>query len=182
VTPYHQSHGDFLRSRRLLVAAIIGSLLSGCASNPDAVSATGVAGKTSEVVAKTTSKVIGGPLIPDTVVQLGPSVAYPLEKLVYWGIYIGAAYLILDPLAPNWDIQEARFPENHMHFRLNMKRFYAGGAGEARVIFNRRAKEMMRAGGFGSYEVVEYSEGMESSVLGSQRTAEGVVRFIKTPS
>jgi len=153
--------------------------MAGCASNPNAVSATGAAGKTTEVVAKSTSKIIGGPLIPDSVVQLGPSVAYPLEKLVYWGIYVGAAWLILDPLAPNWDIQEARFPENHMHFRMNMKRFYAGGAGEARVIFNRRAKEMMRAGGFSSYEVVEYSEGLESSVLGSQRTAEGVVRFMK---
>lgn len=174
--------GDFIRPRRLLVAAIIAGLLSGCASNPNAVSATGVAGKTSEAAAKAGTSLIGGPLIPDTVVQLGPSVAYPLEKLVYWGIYAAAAYLILDPLAPNWDIQEARFPENHVHFRLNMKRFHAGGAGEARVIFHRRAKEMMRAGGFKSYEVVEYSEGMESSVLGSQRTAEGVVRFVKTPS
>jgi hypothetical protein len=171
ILPYRQS--------RVLVATILTGLLAGCASNPNAVSANGVVGNTTEAVAKTTSKVIGGPLIPDAVVQLGPSVAYPLEKLVYWGIYVGAAYLILDPLAPNWDIQEARFPENHMHFRMNMKRFYAGGAGEARVIFNRRAREMMRAGGFSSYEVVEYSEGLESSVLGSQRTAEGVVRFTK---
>lgn len=181
ITPFSPAHVGFLRSRRLLIAALIGSLLAGCASNPKAVSATGVAGQTTELVAKSTSKIIGGPLIPDSVVQLGPSLSYPLEKLVYWGLYVGAAYLILDPLAPNWDIQEARFPENHMHFRLHMKRFHAGGAGEARVIFNRRAREMMRAGGFGSYEVVEYSEGMESSVLGSQRTAEGVVRFARAP-
>ncbi|MDP3038122.1 MAG: hypothetical protein Q8N07_10360 [Rhodocyclaceae bacterium] len=166
------------RQRRLLLAVILPALLAGCTSNPAAVDATGVGGKTSEAVAKVTTSVIGGPLIPDVALALGPSVSYPLEKLVYWGLHVGAAWLILDPLAPNWDIQEARFPENHVHFSMKMKRFYAGGAGEARVIFHRRAKEMMRAGGFGNYEVVEYSEGMASSVLGSQRTAAGVVRFI----
>ena len=178
MTPSRQSHGDFLRSRRLLFALTLSAFLAGCASNPNAVSATGFGGKTSEAVAKATTSVIGGPLIPDVAVALGPSVSYPLEKLVYWGLYAGAAWLILDPLAPNWDIQEARLPENHVHFSMKMKRFYAGGAGEARAIFHRRAQEMMRAGGFGNYEVVEYSEGMVSSVLGSQRTAAGVVRFI----
>jgi hypothetical protein len=113
-------------------------------------------------------------------VQLGPSVSYPLEKLVYWGIWVGAAWLILDPLAPNWDIQEARLPENHVHFKMSMKRFYTGGAGEARVVFNRRAKALMRAGGYSGYEIVEYSEALDSSVLGSQRTAEGVIRLTKS--
>jgi hypothetical protein len=99
---------------------------------------------------------------------------------VYWGAYVGIAYLILDPFAPNWEIHETRFPENHVHFFMTMKRYYSGGAGEARVIFNRRAKELMRAGGFGGYEVLEYSEGMDSSVIGSQRVAEGVVHFKKS--
>jgi hypothetical protein len=107
---------------------------------------------------------------------------YPLDKTVYWGAWIAVAYLVTDPWAPNWEIQEARFPENHVHFMMTMKRYYAGGAGEARVIFHRRAKELMRAGGFGGYEVVEYSEGMESSVLGAQRTVEGVVHLTKKPS
>lgn len=110
------------------------------------------------------------------------AVSYPLERTVYWGAWAAAAYLVLDPLSPNWEIQEARFPENHVHFQLTMKRYYAGGAGEARVTFHRRAKELMRAGGYGGYEVVEYNEGMESSVLGSQRTVEGVVRFTKAPA
>ncbi len=110
------------------------------------------------------------------------AVSYPLERTIYWGAWAAAAYLVLDPLSPNWDIQEARFPEDHVHFQLTMKRFYTGGAGEARVTFHRRAKELMRAGGFGGYEVVEYNEGMESSVLGSQRSVEGVVRFTRTPT
>jgi hypothetical protein len=109
------------------------------------------------------------------------AVSYPLERTVYWGAWVAAAYLVLDPLSPNWEVQEARFPEDHVHFQMTMKRFYTGGAGEARVTFHRRAKELMRAGGFNGYEVVDYREGMESSVLGSQRTVEGVVRFSRTP-
>lgn len=167
------------RQRRLLMGAICASALAGCSSTPISSNSQGVAGDTVNAIAKTATSIVGGPIIPDTTVNLGPSVSYPLETLVYWGAYAAAAYLILDPLAPNWEIHEARFPQNHVHFSLTMKRFYAGGAGEARVVFKRRAKELMRAGGFAGYEVVEYSEGMESSVLGSQRTAEGVVRFTK---
>ncbi len=132
-------------------------------------------------MAESVSNVVsGGPLIPDATLAIGPSVAYPLEKLVYWGAWSGAAWLILDPLAPNWRIEEARLPEDHLHLSLRMKRYYAGGAGEARQIFHRRARELMRAGGFGGYEVIEYAEGIESSVVGSQRTATGVVRFVRS--
>lgn len=122
-----------------------------------------------------------GTLIPSTMIQVSPSLGISLEKIVFWGAYAGAAYLILDPLAPNWDIEVAPFPENHYHLALHMKRFYSGGAGEARAVFQRRAKELMRAGGYDSYQIVEYSEGMESSVLGSQRTAAGVIQLTKKP-
>lgn len=159
---------------------ILGLLFAaGCSINPGVHDATGVGGDLVAGAAKTTANVVGGPLIPDANLQLGPAVSYPLESLVYWGIWTAAAWLVLDPLAPNWEIQEARFPDNHVHMSLAMKRYYAGGAGEARAIFHRRAKELMRIGGFTAYEVVEYSEGLDSSLLGSQRTATGVVRFSK---
>lgn len=167
------------RQRRLLPAALCAALLAGCTTTPTPTNVTGVGGAVVDTVTSTATDIIGGPLIPDTAVSLGPSVSYPLEKIVYWGAYAAAAWLILDPLAPNWSIEEARFPGHHVRMNLAMKRYYAGGAGEARVIFHRRARDLMRAGGYASYEVVEYSEGMESSVLGSQRTAEGVVRFIR---
>ncbi len=118
-----------------------------------------------------------GTAISDTKVNISPSITYSVEKLVFWGTYIGVAYLILDPLAPNWEIKEAKFPEDRYHMSLQMKRIYAGGAGEARVVFHNRAKALMEAGGYSSYEVLEYAEGMESSVLGSKRTATGVVRL-----
>lgn len=118
-----------------------------------------------------------GTAIPDTNLKISPSITYPLEKLVFWGTYIGVAYLVLDPLAPNWEIEEAKFPEDRYFLSLQMKRLYAGGAGEARVVFHNRAKALMEAGGYSRYEVVEYSEGLDSSVLGSKRTASGVIRL-----
>ena len=116
-------------------------------------------------------------IVPNTTLQLTHSFGIPLEKIVFWGAYAGAAYLILDPLAPNWEIEEAPFSDNHIHFSLRMKRFYAGGTGEARQVFQRRARDLVQYGGFDGYEVKEYSEGLESSVLGSQRVATGVIRL-----
>jgi hypothetical protein len=122
-----------------------------------------------------------GPLVPDTSLNLTSQVQIPLEKIVAWGLYAGAAWLILDPLAPNWEIEQASFPDRHFHLSLRMKRVYAGGAGEARVVFHQRAKELMRQNGYDSYAVVEYSEGLESSVLGSQRVAQGVIQLARRP-
>lgn len=167
--------------RRLLPILLTALFVAGCSINAPVHNATGTAGDLSAGVVKTAANVIGGPLVPDANVILGPSVTYPLEKIVYWGAYAAAAWLILDPLAPNWEIQEARFPKDLVHLQLSMKRYYSGGAGEARAVFHRRAKEMMRAGNFAGYEVVEYSEGMDSSVLGAQRKAEGVIRLTKAP-
>lgn len=118
-----------------------------------------------------------GSVIPNASLQITPLLAIPLEKIVYWGGYAGAAYLILDPYAPNWDIEEAPLPKNQFHLALKMKRFYAGGAGEARSILHRRAKDLVQYGGYEGYELLEYSEGLESSVLGSQRVAQGVIRL-----
>lgn len=116
-------------------------------------------------------------IVPDKTVDFLPSTGIQLEKLVNWGAYAGVAYLVTDPLAPNWHIEQAAFPDDRFHFSLQMKRYYAGGAGEARAVFHRRAKELANSGGFDGYEVLEYREAMESSLLGSQRIASGVIRL-----
>lgn len=149
-----------------ILPLLAAALISGCSTWP------GPGGHTGPLPAQ-------GPILPDTTLNLTPNFGISLEKLVFWGAYAGAAYLILDPLAPNWEIEQAAFPDGHYHFALKMKRFYAGGAGESRMVFHQRAKELMRQGGYDGYQVVEYSEGMESSVLGSQRVSQGVIRLTR---
>lgn len=153
--------------RTKLLPALAGCIVAGCSSVSVPTNLSGNLPRS-------------GSLVPNTTLNLAPSLSVQLEKVVYWGIYAGAAYLILDPLSPNWEIEQAQFPSERYHLALHMKRFYAGGAGEARVVFHRRAKELMRERGYDGYQVVEYTEGMESSVLGSQRTAEGVIRLTRS--
>lgn len=147
----------FARLRRILPLIV---LLAGCSSQP---------------VGGVRSFPESDPLVAGDVIRLTPNISVELEKLVVWGAYAGVAWLVLDPLAPNWHIEETPLAGNHIHFSLKMKRYYAGGAGEARAVFHRRAKELAQYNGFDGYQVVEYDESLESSVLGSQRTASGVV-------
>ncbi|HTY02174.1 MAG TPA: hypothetical protein VMC81_00440 [Rhodocyclaceae bacterium] len=118
-------------------------------------------------------------LLPNATLKVSPSISVGLDKVVIWGALAGAAYYVLDPLAPNWDIEEAPMGEKHIHFSLRMKRYYAGGAGEAQEIFRRRARELARLNGYDGYDVLEYRESLDSSVIGSQRTAEGVIMLTR---
>lgn len=158
------------RQRRLLAALALAGLLAGCG----ALNYPGPTALSGPIPAQ-------GPLIPDATLNLSNQVHIPLEKIVSWGLYAGAAWLILDPLAPNWEIEQADFPDQYFHLSLKMKRVYAGGAGEARMVFHQRAKDLMRQNGYEGYSVVEYNEGLESSVLGSQRFARGVIHLTRRP-
>lgn len=89
------------------------------------------------------------------------------------------ALSVLDPYAANWRVEQASFPRHYYHLSLKMKRIYAGGAGEARAVFQQRAKEIMLENGFDAYVVVEYSEGLNSSIFGSQRVADGVIHLTR---
>ena len=116
-------------------------------------------------------------MIPDATVQVSRSFGIPLEKIVYWGAYAGVAWLVLDPLAPHWQIEQVPLPGNHIHLSLKMKRYHTGGEGEARQLFQRRARELVQYGGFDGFEIREYSEGQVASLFGAQRTAEGVIHL-----
>ena len=151
--------------RLTILALLSGLLLQGCSST----NATGTFPK-------------GGPLIPATNLALTPNVTLSLEHLLYWGGVAAIAYYVVDPYAPNWEIQEARFPGDKVMLSMKMKRYYVGGAGEARDAFQHHAKELVRQGGYRRYEILEYSEGMDSNAIGSQRTAEGVLVLLKTPA
>ncbi len=157
------------RLQPTLIAAVLSAALAGCGTLDGYPGPTSLSGNLPHQ----------GPILPDTTLNLSNSIQISLEKLVFWGAYAGAAYLILDPLAPNWEIEQAAFPDSHYHFSLKMKRYYAGGAGESRAVFHQRAKELMRQGGYAGYEVLEYTEGMESSVLGSQRVSRGVIHLTR---
>lgn len=97
---------------------------------------------------------------------------------------LGAAaiYLVYDPLAPNWELEETKLSDDTYRLSMKMKRFHTGGSGEALQILKRRAVQLREQGGHAGYEILEYSEGVDSQTLTARRVAEGVVRVVRRSS
>ena len=91
----------------------------------------------------------------------------------------GLAYLIYDPMAPNWEVQETRVSEDVFHMQLRMKRYHTGGEGESMLILKRRAAQLQRELGYGSYRILDYMEGIDSQTLGARRFGEGRIQLVR---
>ena len=120
----------------------------------------------------------GTPLIPDKAIQLTAGTAVSMSTLVAAAALGAVAYVVYDPLAPNWEIEESRLNDSTYRFSMKMKRYHTGGAGESIQILKRRASQLQFEQGFGSYQIMEYSEGIDSQTIGARRVAEGVVRLV----
>ena len=133
-----RTQSSHLGARLRSLAAFVGvtSLLIGCSSN--------------------------SPLIPADQFQLSATRAYTYEQIAQTAGAAAILYLVYDPLAPNWSIQEVRLDDRTYRMALKLKRFHIGGAGEAGQIFRRRAEQLRRETGALSYRVLEYTEGIES--------------------
>ena len=126
---------------------------------------------------------LGGPyphkstLVPAAEFRLTETISYSLEKLLLAGAGAWVLYNVYDPLAPNWELVEAKVTDDVYVFDLKMKRFYTGGSGEAMLVIKRRAEQLRREQGFASYRVVDYYEGIESSTPVAQRYAQGLIQM-----
>ncbi len=90
-----------------------------------------------------------------------------------------AAYVVIDPLAPNWTIEESRQSDERYILALRHKAIHNGGDGEARQVFSRRAAQLAGQAGFGAYEVVSWQTGIDSSRPFAQRVAYGELRLVR---
>lgn len=118
-------------------------------------------------------------LLPNAQIKLSETISYSLEKIVLTGAGAWILYNIYDPLAPNWEVVEAKVADNVYVLDLKMKRFHTGGSGEAMMVIKRRAEQLRRENGFASYRVVDYVEGIESSTPIAQRYAQGLVQMAR---
>jgi hypothetical protein len=113
------------------------------------------------------------PIIPDYRVPVAPGLSIPLDALIAGAI----VYWFVDPLAPNWEISERRINHNLVHIALRKKRFSTGGDGEAPQIIRRRATELAMQAGVGNYQLIEYSESLDSETIGPRRVTTALVRL-----
>lgn len=121
----------------------------------------------------------GSPLIPDKVIRLTAKNSVSLSNLATGLLVVGAIQMVYDPLAPNWEIEEARLTEDTYRFSLKMKRYHTGGAGESIQILKRRASELQREQGYAGYLLMEYSEGIDSHTIGARRVADGTIKLVQ---
>lgn len=89
-----------------------------------------------------------------------------------------AAYLIFDPLAANWTIEERMVDGATFLLSMRAKSFRTGGDGESGLILRRRALQLQRERGYCAYRIGDYSEGIESSTPFTHRYAEGVIHLV----
>lgn len=121
----------------------------------------------------------GSPLIPDKVINLTADTSIKLSSLATAVVVAAAIYVVYDPLAPNWEIEEARLNDNTYRLSMKMKRFHTGGSGESIQLLKRRASQLQHEQGFTQYQILEYSEGIDSQTIGARRMAEGVIRLVR---
>lgn len=119
------------------------------------------------------------PLIPDKAIQLTANKAITLADMAAAVIIPAAIYFIYDPLAPNWEIEETHVSDDTYRLSMTMKRYHTGGAGESLQAFKRRADQLVMANGYGGYQLIEYTEGIDSQTLGARRVANGTIRLVQ---
>ena len=118
----------------------------------------------------------GWSLIPDVSVNVAQGSQIALADLVVGAVVLGVAYTVIDPLAPNWSLQETRLSPDTVKLELTMKRFHQGGEGEAMQVLRRRAEALVRESKANSYTITRYEEEIESNWI-SRRFARGEIRL-----
>ena len=114
-------------------------------------------------------------LIPNQALQITPRLSLSAENIVVIAL-LGWA---VDPLAPNWQLAQTPLGADRVRISLRKKRFSSGGDGEAKQLFARRAEQLAHEGGYAGYKVIEYTEGIESTLPIAQRVAQGVIALAR---
>ena len=120
-----------------------------------------------------------GSILPNATVQIGPTIAYSVEQIAVAGATAALLYVVYDPLAPNWSIEEKPLADDTYYLALRAKSFRVGGDGEAIQIIKRRALQLQREKGYAGYRILDYSEGIESGTPLTHRVSEGTVQLVK---
>lgn len=119
-----------------------------------------------------------GTVVPSATVQLTENATLSLSQIATAGVVAATAYILLDPSAPNWHIEETRYGNGQYHLAMQQKNYTGGGGGEARQFFQRRGAELARQNGYAGYQIVSFTEGIEFAYPVSRRVSQGVIQLV----
>jgi hypothetical protein len=87
----------------------------------------------------------------------------------------------INALLPSWSLEAMPIGGDKYRIFLRKKTFSSGGDGEAAQLFKYRAEQIVSTQGYNGYQVLEFTEGLDSGVLGTQRVAQGIIQCQKAP-
>lgn len=117
-------------------------------------------------------------MVSDNPLPIANSFQPPLDLVVGTAIVGAAALYVVDPLAPNWEVRSTQVDESRIEISLRKKRFSVGGDGEAYALFRRHAQDLATEAGARGFEVLSYSEEIQSDTTYARRLSRGVVRLL----
>jgi hypothetical protein len=98
-----------------------------------------------------------------------------------WTAVIGVAYVVIDPLAPNWEIHETKLSDTRYLIDMRKKRVTTGGDGESIDLFHRQAGQIAAGAKAPGYTILSWNEGVESVFPIARRWSRGVIE-VNPPS
>ena len=84
--------------------------------------------------------------------------------------------IVIEQLVPGWSVEQTRIGDKLFRIEVRRKRFTSGGDGEAAQVIYRHAEQITRRYGYSSYTVMEFTEGIDTMFLVSQRVAQSVIQ------
>lgn len=116
------------------------------------------------------------PFLAGCMPELPGAISNPSPRIPFVAaLGAGAYYLYKD----NWTLEEIQAGNDKFHITLKKNMLRQDGDSEAGMLFKRRAGEIVAELGYDGYRIMEYSEGIESAALGSQRVARGAIQCYK---
>jgi hypothetical protein len=117
------------------------------------------------------------PIIPDETIQLTSTMSFTAADVVMTGAVVGLAYLIIDPLAPNWDVRETKLSDTRYRIDMRKKRITTGGDGESIDLFHRQAEQLAATAKATGYSILSWNEGVDSDFPIARRWSRGVIEL-----
>lgn len=120
----------------------------------------------------------GTRLLPDNPLLVSSRFQPPVDGLVATALIGAAAYYVIDPLAPNWEVKTSRLDTSRIEISMRRKRFTTGGDGESNALLHRHARKLADDNGAGGYEIVSFEQSIDSETTFARRVSRGVIRLL----
>jgi len=117
------------------------------------------------------------PVIPDETVEATATMSYTAAEVAMVVAVVAVTYLIVDPLAPNWEIHETKLSDTRYRIEMRKKRITTGGDGESIDLFHRQAEQIAAQAKAPGYSIMSWNEGVESKFAIARRWSRGVIEL-----